>query len=179
MKTLRTAVSCAVLLSVVAPRAAVAQETPRIEVFAGYSLLRADEATRNGWEASLRFALTGRFGLEAGVSQHYGRNDGDPDRTSLAGGPVFSLRPSRVFSLYLHALGGVAREKASIGIFGVDISESQTSFALLAGGGLDLRIKSFLALRPVQVDWAYTQIGGEGQSGLRASFGLVFRFAQR
>ena len=179
MKTLRAALPCAVLLSLVAAGAAVAQETPRIEVFGGYSLLRADEVTRNGWEGSLRFALTGRFGLEAGVSQHYGKNEGDPDRTTLAGGPVFSLRPSRVFSVYVHALGGVAREKASIGIFGVDISESHTSFTLLAGGGLDLRLKDFLALRLAQVDWVFTSAEGESQSGLRLSAGLVLRLGAR
>jgi len=179
MKTLRAALPCAVLLSLVAPAAAVAQETPRIEVFGGYSLLRADEASRNGWEGSLRFALSGRFGLEAGVSQHYGKNDGDPDRTTLAGGPAFSLRPSRVFSVYVHALGGVAREKASISIFAVDISESHTSFTLLAGGGLDLRLKDSLALRLLQADWAYTRGDGESQSGFRLSAGLVLRLGAR
>jgi opacity protein-like surface antigen len=179
MRTPTTALPWAVLLSLVAPAAAVAQETPRVEVFGGYSLLRADEVSRNGWEGSLRFALSGRFGLEADVSQHYGRNDGDPDRTTLAGGPAFSLRPSRLLSVYVHALGGVAREKASIGIFGVDISESHTSFTLLAGGGVDLRLKGFLALRLAQVDWAYTKVDGESQSGLRLSAGLVLRLGSR
>lgn len=179
MKTLRAASPWAVLLALAVPSAAGAQGTPRIEVFGGYSLLRAGEVTRNGWEGSLRFALSGRFGLEAGVSQHYGKNDGDPDRTTLAGGPAFTLRPSRVLSVYAHALGGVAREKASIGIFGVDISESHTSFTLLAGGGLDLRLKDSLALRLPQVDWTYTSGEGQSQSGLRLSAGLVLRFGAR
>jgi hypothetical protein len=175
MKTLRTALPWAVLLSLVAPGVAVAQQTPRVEVFGGYSLLHADDATRNGWEGSLRFALSGRFGLEAGVSEHYGKLEGDSDRTSVAAGPVFSFRPSKVLSVYAHALCGAAREKASIDVFGVDISESHTSFTLLAGAGLDLRLKEFLALRLVQADWAYTRVDGEGQSGLRVSAGLVLR----
>jgi opacity protein-like surface antigen len=175
MKTLGAALPWVVLLSLAASGAAVAQETPRVEVFGGYSLLHADDATRNGWEGSLRFALSTRFGIEAGVSQHYGKLEGDSDRTTLAAGPVFTLRPSRVFSVYAHALGGVAREKASIDVFGVDISESHTSFTLLAGAGVDLRLKDFLALRLVQADWAYTRVDGEGQSGLRVSAGLVLR----
>jgi hypothetical protein len=179
LDTLKTSRAVLTWVTLLAPGAAVAQEAPRFEAFAGYSLLRASETTRHGWEGSLRFALAKGFGLQADVSQHYGSNEGDPDRTTLAGGPAFTLRPAKAFSVYAHALGGVVREKTSIGVFGVDISESQTSFAFLAGGGLDLRIKSFLALRPVQIDWAYTQIDGESQSGLRASFGLVFRFAQR
>lgn len=179
MKTPRAALPCAVLLFLAVPGAAGAQETPRVEAFGGYSLLRTDEVTRNGWEGSLRFALSRRFGLEAGVSEHYGKNDGDPDRTTLAGGPVFSLRPSRLLSVYVHALGGVAREKASIGVFGVDISESHTSFALLAGGGVDLRLRDSLALRLPQVDWAYTRVDGESRSGLRVSAGLVLRLGSR
>lgn len=179
MKTLRAALPWAVFLSLLAPVAARAQDPPRVEAFAGYSLLHAGDVSRNGWEASLRLAIAGRFGIEAGVSQYYGKSDGDPDRTSLAGGPVFSLRPSRLVTVHVHALGGVAREKASIGIFGVDISESHSSFTLLAGGGVDLRLKDFLALRLAQADWAYTRVEGESQSGLRFSTGLVFRFGAR
>ncbi len=63
------------------PLTVVAQDTPKIEVFGGYSYLRLTEQPRtllesaslNGWNASVKLNLTPRIGLVADFSGHYGQ----------------------------------------------------------------------------------------------------------
>jgi hypothetical protein len=49
---------------------------------------------------------------------------------------------------------------------------------MLAGGGLDIRLKSWLAVRPMQADFFLTQLPNgtnNRQNNLHLSAGLVFR----
>ena len=63
------------------PLSVAAQETPKIEVFGGYSYLRLTEQPRillksaslNGWSASVKLNLTRRIGLLPDFSGHYGQ----------------------------------------------------------------------------------------------------------
>jgi len=72
-------------LLLLAPAIAEAQdETPEIEVFGGYSYLRADEdihgiddggANLHGWEGSITYNLNDWFGVEADFGGHYGSDE--------------------------------------------------------------------------------------------------------
>jgi len=63
------------------PLSVAAQETPKLEVFGGYSYLGVTESSRtllksaslNGWNASIQLNLTQRIGLVADWSGHYGQ----------------------------------------------------------------------------------------------------------
>jgi opacity protein-like surface antigen len=72
---------------------AVAQETPKFELFAGYSLLNEtkilsnDRPNLNGWNLSLAGNLNHWFGIEGDFSGHYGR----PDATLVA--PICGFFP--------------------------------------------------------------------------------------
>lgn len=63
------------------PLSVAAQETPKLEVFGGYSYLRLTEQPRtllksaslNGWNALVKLNVTPRIGLLADFSGHYGQ----------------------------------------------------------------------------------------------------------
>jgi opacity protein-like surface antigen len=70
-----------------------AQETPKVEVFGGYSLLRADgdggpSSNLNGWQASLAGNLNRHFGVVAEFSGHYGNERVRRSELIAAGVPV-------------------------------------------------------------------------------------------
>jgi hypothetical protein len=62
------------------------------------------------------------------------------------------------------------------------LNASQTAFAMTAGGGLDIRIKKHLTLRPIAVDYYLTRLqnlrtlGDNNQNNIRASAGVTFWF---
>ncbi len=80
------------------------------------------------------------------------------DLVTFTFGPRFSLTPraSRC-SLYGQALAGVA--KGYNGVFPSPSGEQSNagSVALLMGGGMDVRLRSRVALRVFEADWLYTQ----------------------
>ena len=63
------------------PLSVAAQETPKVEVFGGYSHLQLTEQSRillksgslNGWNASVKLNVMPRIGLLADFSSHYGQ----------------------------------------------------------------------------------------------------------
>jgi hypothetical protein len=63
------------------PISVAAQQTPKVEVFGGYSYLQLTEASRislksaslNGWNASVKLNVMPRIGLLADFSGHYGQ----------------------------------------------------------------------------------------------------------
>jgi hypothetical protein len=156
------------LIVMLMPSAARAQ---KLQLFGGYSYFRQDnpagKANLNGWEVS--GALKGRvLGFAADFSGHYGSPFGPS--TSLQTylfGPQLSL-PLPIFSPYVHALVGGARESSG-GI-------SDTAFATAIGGGIDTHIAPFFSYRLFQVDYLATRFGGSTQNNLRVSTGLVFNF---
>ena len=108
-------------------------------------------------------------------------------------GARFGTRGGTVF--FVRALAGLVRDRASIGILDVDISEGTTGLGFMGGGGVDFRVASKLAVR-LQADYLYYDAGvggsascvpgvtdcddtsgGGWSSGYRFSAGVVYRFA--
>jgi opacity protein-like surface antigen len=105
----------------------------------------------------------------------------------------FGKRDGTVF--FVRALAGLVQDKASIGVLDVDISETNKAFGILAGGGVDFRVSTTLAVR-LQGDYLASDTGAEGiascpsvpsgvscqasgggwSSGYRVSAGVVYRF---
>jgi hypothetical protein len=64
-----------------------------------------------------------------------------------------------------------------IPVVGGSVNDSDTGFAWdVGGGGLDYKFLPFLALRPVQIDFVQTHIGGDDQNHFRYAAGAVLRF---
>ena len=105
-------------------------------------LVRADRrtptATAPTWP--LGFDLVGPLSGFVDTSVHWGSQEGVSlsDLTLMAGpGLRFGKRGGTVF--FVRALAGLVQDKASIDVLDVDISETSSSFGVLAGGGVDFR----------------------------------------
>jgi outer membrane immunogenic protein len=169
--------------------AAQAQETPKVDVFAGYSYVRenpgptsGDSFSLNGGSASLTYHIRDWV---SGVADFGGYHNGNILGSGVDGtlstylfGPRISYRSYRHFTPFAEGLFGVAHAGASIagGTRG-----SQSAFAMAIGGGVDYRINSRFSLRPVQVDYLLTRFAegtpnNQTQNNLRASTGIVIHF---
>jgi hypothetical protein len=184
---MRNILFCSCFLFLLAPAVALAQQDyPRGEVFFGYSYFRAEPEGQNlnGWEGSVTGNITRWFGIEGDFAGHYGRPKDQfgfiirgvhINQYTFMGGPKLILRTGRV-SPFVHALIGGAR--AGTNEFGLE--SSQFAMAAALGGGVDLEISKYIAIRPVQADYLVTRfdtgVGDDRQNNFRYSAGIVFRF---
>ena len=154
---------------------ASAQILPKGNVFVGYSYNRldlggGDHGNLNGWIGSLEVKLLPFVGVAADVSGHYGAPNGVKIQAyNFLAGPRFSVSLGKVRP-FLHGMAGGARMSTSIAGF----SDSDTSFAYVAGGGIDYKLKLFRWR--VQGDYLHTRLFGVKQGDIRLSTGLVFNF---
>lgn len=187
------------------PAAMMAQdETPKVTVFGGYSLLRNGGNNTNGWDGQGTFNFNRYLGLTADISGNYRNIASLPVPLVSAGvnqhlytflfGPTVTGNLGRA-SVFGHALFGAARASSSAGISlpfigGVSTGVSSASaFAMAFGGGLDINLGRHFALRAAQLDLVRTQFSpmdalatglststSGNQNFLRYSGGIVFRF---
>ncbi len=188
------------LLGVIAVLAttAHAQEYSRIDLFAGYSYVRANPGGQtlpsfnmNGGEATLAYNANSWL---SGVADFAGYKTGRltdtalPDTIGYKGnmytylfGPRFSYRHLGRFTPYGQTLFGAAHA-----LNGTYLLGKQTDFAMTLGGGLDVRLSRRFSLRPVQADYLLTHFAAFEasqlqepkltQNNVRLSSGIVFHF---
>lgn len=169
--------------------ATFAQETPKVDIFAGYSYVRANPGPRsgdsfslNGGSASFTYHIKDWI---SGVADFGGYHNGNILGTGVDGtlstylfGPRLSYRSYHRVTPFAETLFGVAHGSATIaGVTG----PTQNAFAMAIGGGVDYRISNRLSLRPLQVDYLLTRFkqgtpNNQNQNNLRASTGFVIHF---
>jgi len=160
---------------------ALAQEVPKVDLFFGYSFLRANQAqsvpafTANGGLFNVGFNFNNHIALEAEFGGYHNGNvsgkEFDTTSFSYLFGPRFSLGRSRKVDPYFHVLFGVNRAATSVAADSVLIptpqsatpssngrfEASQANFAMAAGGGLDIKLSRHVVLRPIQLDYYLTR----------------------
>jgi len=168
-----------------------AQETPdKLDIFAGYSYVRANPGPNSGDSFSLDGgSASATYHIRSwvsGVADFGGYTNGnilgrgvDGTLSTYLFGPRFSYRSYHHFTPFAETLFGVAHAGASIG--GGTLGTSQNSFAMTIGGGVDYRINNRFSLRPLQVDYLLTRFSegtpnNQTQNNLRASTGIVIHF---
>ena len=157
--------------------AAAAQETPKIELFTGYSHLFEELNTRsynlNGVDVSAAENVNSWFGGVLDFSSSFGSNLGlNVNSQTIMYGPRIAYRKSRFVTPSVHALFGGIR--GSRGFDGISVANWR--FAVGLGGEIDLRINDKVAFRLIQVDYMPTRFQDLHQDNVRASVGFVFRF---
>ncbi len=185
----RLPVALVALVALAAPLGAA--EPQGTDLFGGYSFAKIDDVDRHGGNLALGFDLFGPIDGFVDASAHWGsvESTSRDDFTLMAGpGVRFGKRGGTVF--FVRALAGLVKDRASITVLDVDISESRSGFGLLAGGGIDVRITRTLAVR-AQADYLLWSPGGgeanclaigcptgdgDWASGFRATAGIVYRF---
>jgi outer membrane immunogenic protein len=170
---------------------AFAQSAPVAEVGADYNYVRTNAPPNGcgcfsmyGGNAWFAYNFTHSLAVVAEISSQRASDIGgsgeDFTLTSYLFGPRFSWRKSRHLSPFGQVLLGGAHAGGS---FPQDsFSASSNSFALIAGGGLDIGITRHVALRALEADYYRTQFpngSNDRQNNLRLSAGVIFRFGER
>jgi hypothetical protein len=130
----------------------------------------------------------------------------DNTTTNFLFGPRVSLRYSRIRP-YFNVLFGGVYESASIQVAGLvpgqpifvpglptpipgqpitaRLGAQQTAFAMVAGGGLDIKINKMMSFRPIGLDYYMTRLqnlrtqGDNNQNNLRYTAGINFTFGAK
>lgn len=156
--------------------------TPKVELFFGYSYLRAVPTLAagnrlvwmNGGSASIAFNFNRHLGLVADFGAYTNSqmrftgaytstvdvNNANVAAFSYLAGPRFSFRRNERITPFLQVLfGGIHANQVSLTncTFSCTLLPSQDAFALTAGGGLDVRVHHHLAIRIIQAEYMMTR----------------------
>jgi outer membrane protein OmpA-like peptidoglycan-associated protein len=179
---------------------------PKVELFLGYSYIRAVPspsadnrlAWLNGGSASIAFNLNRYLGI---VGDFGGFDDSElrllgtspvqiPDSSGTVFtylfGPRISFRNQSRITPFIHVLaGGIHASDVTLsGCSGVACTPLplENSFAMTAGGGLDVRVHRHLSIRIIQAEYLMTRFEDRttaataSQNDMRLSSGIVFGF---
>ena len=168
--------------------AAYGQDTPKVDIFAGYSYVRDNPSpsgvnsfSLNGGSASFAYNATPWLSGVADLGAYHNGNilstGTDGTLSTYLFGPRVSYRHSSRITPFGEVLFGVAHTGASI----AGTSGSDNAFAMSLGGGVDYKLTDRFAIRPIKVDYLMTRFselgtGNQTQNNLRVSTGIVFRF---
>ncbi len=179
---------------------ASAQDSPKVEVFGGYSYLRANEGGQgfnfNGGSGSLAYNLTPWLGVVGDFGGYHWGGSGlfqgeDATVETYLFGPKVALRHGPI-TPFAQVLFGGAHIGASGECSDVRIhhegtvnecgSGSENGFAMTLGGGVDWNATPHIGIRLIQAEYLMTRFNGEGNNGgstqnnARISTGVVFRW---
>lgn len=187
--------------------AAQSDDRPRVEFFAGYSVLRtayeaelpspfmpvivafAGKQTLNGFNFSASGYLTQGFGLTGDFSGHFNTHTlpdplGGTNATrvrvlNILGGPQYKFRNNSRVTPFVRILAGVAHTRSRLEFPSLNSTEtlSSTDFALAIGGGLDIRVNDRIDLRVFQVDYNPIFLSERNELGFGNTRADNFRFS--
>lgn len=177
---MRRLVFAAAVILLLTHSASAQEETPKVEVFGGYSY---GGSNAHGWNGSVAANVNKWFGVVADFGGQYTRIESPVfseriNTHSLLFGPRFSARTKHV-TPFAHVLVGAAHNDARARELGLDFHFTDTSFAAVVGGGLDVRVGERVAVRAFQLDYLRTNFFGGTQNNGRISAGVVFRFGKK
>lgn len=157
---------------------AFAQETataPKAEIFGGYQYTRFDGGTNaNGWNGAVTGNLNNWFGIAGDFSGAYKSQNGVSfNNYTYTFGPVVSYRHNETFTPFVHFLAGGYRASASFS----GVSGSNNGFAMMFGGGVDVKATQHVGVRAIQFDWLSLHSNGNSDNNnMRISTGLLLRY---
>jgi hypothetical protein len=168
------------LALLILPVSALAQQTPQVEVFGGYSNLTSNLNSNsfylNGFNVSVTENRNSWFGGVFDVSSHFGTEAGfKTNMQTFAYGPVFAYRKHPTIVPFVHVMAGVVRGGSEY----LNISKPEPVFGLIGGGGLDVKVSPRVSLRLVQADYLMTRFSSTRQDNIRLSAGIVFCFGNK
>jgi hypothetical protein len=153
----------------------------KVDIYAGFSHARVDFGGDfegfNGVEGAVTGNISRYVGLKGDYAFHFKSFDApapfnvDAKTHTLVGGVQFkdNSKETKV-KPFAHLMAGFTAARVS-GF----VSDSETGFAGVIGGGVDIRINRRVDFRAIQFDYNPTRLGGETQHNFRVGIGLVFR----
>lgn len=165
------------LVLVLLPLSCWAQDTPQADVFAGYSYVRVNPPGISGINLhGVDFSVAGNVNNWFGVVADLGYNHSSglnpsANTVSYLFGPRFSYRANeKVIPFFQTLFGGVRSSSAGF---------SQNNFASAFGGGVDIKVASNIAIRPIQVEYLWVRSSGQNINNFRYSAGVVFQIGKK
>ena len=186
--------------------AVVNTDTPKAELFVGYSYLQAvpklADGNRlvwlNGGSASVAYNLNRHWGIVGDVGDYtnseirfqgasgatFNVDDADGGVISYLFGPRLSFRHDRVTPFVQALFGGAHASEVTLSNCALNCTllPTQNTFAWTGGGGLDVTVHRHFAIRIIQAEYLMTRFQDyssgttASQNDMRLSAGLVFRF---
>jgi outer membrane protein OmpA-like peptidoglycan-associated protein/opacity protein-like surface antigen len=183
-------------------------DTPKAELFVGYSYLRAVPAPADGnrmmWLNGGSTSIAFNFNRHLGIVGDFGGFDdsefriagtgANPSRTvdssgtayTYLFGPRLSFRSHERITPFAQVLfGGIHASEVTLDSGctggGCTILPAENSFAMTAGGGLDINVHRHFAIRLIQAEYLMTRFDNSStgasasQNDIRLSSGVVFR----
>ena len=153
----------------------------KVDIYAGYSHARVDFGGDFEGFNGVEGAVTGNFsrylGVKGDYAFHYKKFDApapfevNAKTHTLVGGLQLkdNSKETKV-KPFGHLMAGFTAARVS-GF----VSDSETGFAGIIGGGVDIKISPRVDFRAIQFDYNPTRLGGETQHNFRVGIGLVFR----
>ncbi|MGH9846047.1 MAG: outer membrane beta-barrel protein [Blastocatellia bacterium] len=207
MQKMKVVIRLLCLIIILLPNSAAAQETPKFEVFGGYSYLRLkpDDALGNavtnnnhGYHIGLLGNFNHHFGVAAEFTRHTGFSTvmasdfGGPvppntlpnyrvESAALLFGPRFTARSART-TLFGQVLLGGTRTHFIVNAPSFSTDGTKPGFVISLGGGLDLNLNRHLAFRVGQVEYLrvnYVSGYNGSQNNVQYSTGLVLRLGNK
>ena len=167
----------ALVLFVAAP--AMAQETPKAELFGGYEYLRISGSNNcHGGGGNLAYNFNNWLGgvVDLGACKVTGLPSGlSANAFNYLFGPRVSYRSYGSLTPFAQLLFG--GERLGAGYSGVG-SGSANSFAMTIGGGADYKFTDHVSFRG-QAEYLYTHFAGVRQNNARIEAGIVYRWGGR
>ena len=163
---------------------------PQVEVGLTYSGIHLNAAnnnsqiTGNGGSGAFEYNINKWLGAVADLGGYANTRDGiEHNAFTYMFGPRFNWRYNRL-TPYLQSLFGGANVWNGVN------SNTQNTFALAIGGGVDYALTRHIAIKPLQVEYFLSQFNserlggatssfGNHQNGVRYSAGVVFRFGSK
>lgn len=166
---------------------------PKAEVFGGYSFVRLEGNSMNGWDFSLAGNVNNNVGIVGEFSGHYNResstnalgtSSSELTFHSFLAGPRITERRYKWISPFVHGLFGFTRVNASLSqsITGAPTATSEndlSGFTMALGGGLDITNDPRFFIRLIQADYFLIRADRFKHEGARISAGILFRFGRR
>jgi len=167
-------------------RSAAAQDSPKVDLFAGYSYVHTSPSlalksfNANGGVGSVAFNVNSWGSLVAEVGGiHASTINGtsvDANAETFLFGPKISLFRDSKLTRFAQVLVGFARTNAAFN----QTPNSSNGFAMSPGVGLDWNATRHIGLRLAQVDYLLTRVPTSTNqvnwNNFRYSAGVVFRF---
>jgi opacity protein-like surface antigen len=182
---------CSLAALTLLPVIATAQETPKAELAMGYSYLNVHPTkaavtsfNMNGGGIGLVYNVDRVFGLKADFEGYRGNNQVtsggnvitiNPTLFAYMFGPQLKLRSHKV-DVFGEALFGAGHTSASwsqlLHVSGTSgtVFNSNNSFMMEYGAGLDLKVSHHIDIRPVEVDYLYSRYSTNNISSQQNAF---------
>ena len=183
----RLALLCGAML-LFAGIASAQSDTPKAEVFGGYSYLRVNPGSgapginANGGSGSFSYNPNAWLGIVGDFGGYHASPFGvSANVISYLFGPKVAFRRGYVTPFVQALFGGArisgtgcadarVRPQASCG------SASENAFATALGGGVDWNATPHVGIRLIQAEYVMTRFFSSTQNNLRVSTGVVFRW---